>query len=247
MKLLEALVELSAVECTFVRRLSRFTALVRVGGREEIAHLNNTGRLEGLLIPGARALCVPTRGPRAGLRVAVVEDAEGPAVIDTSLQERAFVEAVARGKIPWLPLQPTALKRNVRLGDSTYDLAITYGGSTIVVELKSAVMRVGDCAGYPDAPTERGARHLLGLAGLARSGYRAAAVFVAALPGVRAACVNGELDQGVAAAAEKALEAGVELRGVQLVYRDGRVLLGNPSLPVVLGCSRCASAVSRVT
>lgn len=230
-----------AASCRVVGRVNRFTVEVRLdGGGVERVHINNTGRLEDALVPGRRGLCTPLRRPgRTRLRLSFLEYGPcrgGYAVIDTRLQEEAFARAVEAGLLPWL--RGCRVERGrPRMGGSVFDYLLRCPWGGVVVETKSAVLVSPEgLALYPDCPTERGRRHLLELARLARRGQRGLVVFIAAFPGARGFAPNREADPLLADALRAAVEAGVEARSIGVCYSPERrgVLLYSSSLPVVL-------------
>ncbi len=157
------LLEVPVERCVFLRRLNRFVSQVLVGDAPTEAHTNNTGRLEDLLVEGREVLCTPINGKRLRLRIVGTAVVGSPlyTLIDTSLQERAIVEAVGRGLIPRLKGYEV-LKRNVRMGDSTFDLLLKSPEGEVPAEIKSAVFYFPEdgTARYPDTVTLRGRRHV---------------------------------------------------------------------------------------
>jgi len=219
---------------TVVERVNRFVALVEVGGAIERAYVNNTGRLADHLARGRRCYCLRREGGTTSLRLFAVEDLGGGALIDTQLQMRAFERALAAGLLPWAPCSIRA--RSPRLGASTLDYLLDCGGTSVYVELKSAVLRLGTYAAYPDCPTLRGRRHIAELARYASSGGRALIVFVAALPRVEGFVPYAEGDPEVPRLLREAVSRGVEVRAVAMHYDVGAsaVVLDSADLPVYL-------------
>jgi len=222
------------VPCTVERRLNRFVVEVLKDGVRTRAHINNTGRLLELLEPGRPAACLPRLRGKTSLRLFALQEGTGWALIDTRFQMDAFERAVARGLLPWLN-GFRIVARNPRLGASVLDYRLEDGrGRQLLLEVKSAVMRDGDFATYPDCPTERGRRHIREVTGLAREGGSAAILFVCALPGVRGFRPWAEGDPAVPGLLSEASAAGVEVRAMSIRF-DGRgVRLGEPDLPVYL-------------
>ncbi len=222
------------VECRVVGRVGRFVVTVEVGGMSALAHLTNTGRLAEYLVPGRRGLCTTIGGPRLRYRLVAVEDVGGYAIVDTLTQSRVFEHLVSGGLLPWLSPACRVSRRNFRLGSEVVDYALECPEGPRLVELKSAVLRIGRYASYPDCPTARGRRQVRALADSARV-YRPLVVFTASLPGVSAFKPNRSGDPEMPGVLKHALERGVELRAVSFYLADdGWVVLENADLPVEL-------------
>ena len=233
---MEALLDLGGhYECRIRGRLNRFVVLVEDGGGAWRAYINNTGRLSELLVEGRLGYCLDSRGEKTRYRLFAVEESGAAALIDTRMQMQAFEAAVERGLLPWARGCRIA-SRNPRLGSSVLDYLLDCGGRRVYVEVKSAVLRVGRGAAYPDCPTMRGRRHIRELASHARRGGRALIVFIAGLPGPEYFTPYPEGDPLIPVLLREAVEAGVEVRAVALHYRPGekRVVLEDPDLEVRL-------------
>jgi sugar fermentation stimulation protein A len=221
------------VECVIRKRLNRFVVEVDLSGRTEHAHINNTGRLLELLVEGRKAACLPSSGGKTAYRLFAIHEKAGWALIDTQFQMRAFEQAVEQRKIPWLSgwrLQ----RRNPRLGDSVLDYLFVdeKGSGELYMEVKSAVLRDGPYAMYPDCPTLRGQRHIRTLIDHARRGQRAAICFMAAFRSAAAFRPYASGDPVVAALLKEARDQGVAVHAVTMHF-DGRgIRLDNPDLSV---------------
>ena len=156
-------------------------------------------------------------------------------MIDTQLQMRAFERAVSLEHIPWVA-GSGVMRRNVALGDSVIDYMFEAGGERVFLEVKSAVLRDGEYATYPDCPTARGRRHIRGLTDYVRRGGRAFVIFIAALPRVSAFKPNRHADPELYGLLLDAWRAGVEVKALNIIYEpgDSAVHLVNPDLPVEL-------------
>ncbi len=211
------LVRMPVVEGTFLERVNRFTARVLIGGREELAWMNNTGRLLEFGRGTSCECAVMPRPKKLGFRLIALDGV----LVDTRLQELAFRRAAERGLLPWLSGEVRAAPR---VAGEVFDFLI--GGR--IVETKSAALRLGDFASYPDCPTERGRRHIRALAGLG-----GLLVFTTSLRGIKGFRPCDEGDPELAALLRR-LKGVLEVRAVQFRYSSGRVSLLNPDLPVFI-------------
>ncbi len=221
-------------KCEILGRRNRFVVEVLVEGEPALAHINNTGRLADLLTHGRRGYCLPKRGGVTKFKLIAVEDRGGAALIDTYLQMQAFESALNRKFIPWAPC--LIVTRAPRLGSSRLDYLLECESHRVLAEVKSAVLREGFYAMYPDCPTLRGRRHLSEIAEYARRGGKVLIVFIAALPDVKAFKPYEGGDPEIPRLLATAVEAGAAVKALSMHYEPStsRILLDNPDLPVLI-------------
>jgi sugar fermentation stimulation protein A len=228
------------IECRVVKRLTRFTALVDVGGAKEVAYICNTGRLEQYLCPGKACYLVSTKkSSKLRHRLIAVEDSGFAALIDTRIHEEVFEKLISQGLIPWLKGFRIA-KRFPRVCGKVFDYMLVKGGKSVVVELKSAVMRLpGDAAGYPDAETRRGREQLKLLGDIAASGTaKCLIIFICAIPKARKFQLYCARDKQIKNFIDYAATKGVVFKAIS-IYLDQhkqKIVLENPDLPTDLTC-----------
>ena len=223
-------------ECTIVHRLNRFVVEIQVAGSLHRACLNNTGRLKEYLFNGSIGFCTKNSRPlKTAYRLFAIREGDLGAIIDTQLQMKTFEKALAMGLIPWLD-GCIILRRNVRLGNSVIDYLLAYGEKQIYLEVKSAVMREGRYAMYPDCPSVRGRRHIRELIDRRATGGAAAILFIAGLPNVEAFKPNRAGDPELCDFLIEAQNTGVDIRAIAIVYnpRDSSIYLYRHDLPVEL-------------
>ena len=218
------------VEGVFEQRLNRFAAMVAMDGRPAMVHVANSGRMRELLQPGARCLLAPkaAAGRKTAYDLALVEVASDRAVgepraeYEGSAPGRVLVSADARlppalvceafhaGRLPPFAGFDTA-RREVVYGDSRLDLLLSGPHGACFIEVKSVTLVEGGVALFPDAPTERGRRHLGALVRVVEEGYRAAAVFVIQREDARACTPHDHADPAFGRTLRDAVAAGVEV------------------------------------
>ena len=189
-------------EARFVRRLNRFAATVSLNGREVMVHVANSGRLRELLQPGS--LCYLTEQPAShrktafDLSLVAIDRPQGDGVrepaaaygaesdpaqdsqlvsADSRLPNALVWEAWRDGTLPHFEGYLSA-RREVRYHDSRLDMLLESSEGKCYVEVKSVTLVQDGVARFPDAPTDRGRRHMSTLVRAVEEGYRAAAVFV---------------------------------------------------------------------
>ena len=199
-------------EATFVARLNRFAARMRLDGRDVIVHVPNSGRLGELLMPDNPMLLVPA--PEGAQRktaydLALVE-VDGVLVSADARVPNALVrEAIEADRLPAFAGYD-ALVAEVPLEESRIDLRLSSAGRTCYVEVKSVTLVENGIGLFPDAPTERGRKHMLSLVKAVKQGHRAAVVFVIQRPDARGFSTNREADPRFHDALEAAIGSGVE-------------------------------------
>lgn len=224
-------------DCRIIERLNRFVVVIEVNGIAHRAHLTNTGRLAEFLVRGRKAFCFRTHhGGATDYRLFAIEERGLGAVIDTWLQMEAFEAAVKQQLIPWLKGCQLRSK-NTPLGASRIDYLLACPRGAWYLEVKSAVLRDGAYALYPDCPSERGRKHIRELTAHVRRGGSGTLVFMAALPGVRAFKPNRAADPELYELLREANATGVDLRALKLYYQpvDSWIYLSADDLPVEFG------------
>ena len=167
-------------EATFVSRLNRFAALMRRDGQEVVAHVANSGRLRELLRPENPMLLAPAPDGahrKTAYDLALVE-VDGVLVsLDARAPNTVLKEAIEAGRTPELAGYDT-LAQEVALEGSRVDLLLSGRSGLCYVEAKSVTLVEKGVGLFPDAPTERGRKHVGSLEKAVRQGHRAAVVFV---------------------------------------------------------------------
>ncbi len=197
-------------EGIFLSRPNRFIALVETGGRTEVCHVKNTGRCRELLVPGARVWLTESNNPARKTRFDLVAVRKGKRLInmDAAAPNRVFGEYLAAGLL--LPA-PTLIRPETHFGDSRLDFYVENGGGHAFCEVKGVTLERDGVALFPDAPTERGVRHLQELTRCIEAGFSAWAVFVIQMEDVRFFTPNRATHPAFADALTAAAGAGVRL------------------------------------
>jgi sugar fermentation stimulation protein A len=229
------------VEATFRSRPNRFLVLAELNGTIVQAHLADRGRLKETLVPGAPLLLAHQAGARrktAFQAVAAIRtvsdlgsDAAALISLDTHLPNR-LIEAALRAQALPAFQGYASLRREVTVGGSRFDFQLADGNRRCTVEVKSAGLVNNGIGLFPDAPTERGRRHVAELAALARAGQRVSVVFVAQGGDARAVKVDTQIDPAFGAQLRAAAAAGVEVYAYACPLTPAGIWLGQ-SIPVL--------------
>ncbi len=220
------------IEGVFIRRRNRFIAEVAVNEQVETVHVRNTGRLRELFIEGAPVLLEPSSNPERKTRYSLIcVRKNGKWVnVDSTAPNQIVEEMVRSGR---LFSDITYVKREKTFGNSRFDLYVEHGGQKHYIEVKGVTLEADGAARFPDAPTERGIKHIRELIEAKRQGYSASIIFVIQMKGVHRFEPNRAAHAAFADALQEAAAAGVEIQAFDcIVTRDS--LTGDLSIPVDL-------------
>ncbi|MEF2966607.1 DNA/RNA nuclease SfsA [Paenibacillus sp. M1] len=217
------------------RRVNRFIAEVIISGVTEQVHIKNTGRLQELLIPGTEVLLELGGHPGRKTRFSLIAAAkDGRWVnVDSQAPNKVAFEAVKAGKLVELG-SVEAVKREVTFGASRFDLYFEKGNERGFIEVKGATLEKEGVALFPDAPTARGAKHVMEMAQAVSQGYTGIILFIVQMKGCRAFAPNRIMDAAFADALALASRQGVRILAYDSIVTENELLLGEP-LPLLLG------------
>jgi len=212
---------------TFIDRPNRFIALVDIDGQVEKCHVKNTGRCRELLIPGATVYVNRADKPdrSTGYDLVAVYKGERLINIDSSAPNKIFHEHLQSGE--YID-NITLIKPEAKHGSSRFDFYVETPESKIFIEVKGVTLENDGIAMFPDAPTQRGVKHLRELAQLAEQGYQAHVVFVIKMSGVKYFTPNRHTHPEFADALAEAMDAGVIIHGFECNVKPDRVNVVKP-------------------
>ena len=215
----------------FLARPNRFIAHVKINGREEVCHVKNTGRCRELLPPGAEVWCQESDNPARKTKYDLITVKKGDRLINMDSQApntaaREWLLAGGLGEIS--ELRPETVH-----GDSRFDFSFMKDGKRCFLEVKGVTLENDSVCAFPDAPTERGTKHLRGLARAAEEGFGAYVLFVVQMENARYLHPNDATDPAFGKTLREAAEAGVKILAVDCRVTPGSMML-NKSLPVCL-------------
>ena len=222
------------VEARFLRRVNRFTAFVELNGQEEMVHVKNTGRCKELLLEGARVFLEEADKEGRKTKYSLIAVYKGDMLVnmDSQAPNQMAAEALAEGKIEEIGVVDF-LKREVSYENSRFDLFYQKGEKKGFIEVKGVTLEGNGIAKFPDAPTERGAKHLRELIKAKEEGYEAAALFVIQMKGVQEFRPIEERDKNYTAALKEAAKAGVKILAYDCRVQVGKVYI-DQKVPVNL-------------
>jgi len=197
------------VQGRFLARPNRFIAHVEIDGQKEICHVKNTGRCRELLPEGATVWCQIADDPKRKTRYDLITVRKGSRLINMdsqapNLAAKQWLLAGGLGSIE--DLRPETVH-----GDSRFDFSFRKDGKLCFLEVKGVTLETDGICAFPDAPTQRGTKHLRGLAQAAKDGFGAYLLFVIQMEDVTYLHPNDTTDPAFGAALREAAGCGVNI------------------------------------
>lgn len=212
------------VKAVFLERPNRFVAKVCLDGEEIYCHVKNTGRCRELLRPGADVWLEDSENPKRKYRYSLVTVRKGDRLVN--MDSQAPNKAVGE----WLG--NAGLFRDIKLlkaektyGKSRFDFYCEYEDKKAFIEVKGVTLENDNAVSFPDAPTERGARHICELMECIKEGYEAYIIFVVQMKEVLYFEPNAVNDPVFASALRDASLKGVNIIAVDCQVTDKEMLI----------------------
>lgn len=202
----------NVVEGIFLERMNRFIARVLIEGQEERVHVKNTGRCKELFIYGAKVFLERSKNPERKTQYSLISIYKGDRLIniDSQVPNAVVYEGILNGKVEELK-DLKLLKREVTYGNSRFDLYYETPDQKGFIEVKGVTLENEAVARFPDAPTERGTKHVLELIKATSDGYTNYLFFLIQMKGINAFMPNKETDPKFAESLWLASSLGVSI------------------------------------
>lgn len=216
----------------FVSRPNRFIAIVELDGREEVCHVKNTGRCRELLTPGAEVWVQQADSPARKTAYDLIAVRKGERLInmDAAAPNAAVGEWLRAGGL--FP-SPTLVKAEAKRGASRLDFYVEAADRRAWLEVKGVTLEEDGHVRFPDAPTQRGVKHLRELEDCLRDGCEAYVVFVVQMEGVKDFAPNWETHPAFGEALCHAASEGVQVLAMDCTVTPQSMEIRSP-VPVVL-------------
>ena len=210
----------------FLSRPNRFIAHIEIAGKPEICHVKNTGRCRELLPQGAKVWCLDADSPSRKTRYDLITVQKGDRLInmDSQAPNAAAKEWLLAGGLGRIE----DLRPETRWGDSRFDFAFQKEGRPCFLEVKGVTLEEGGVCAFPDAPTERGVKHLQELTKLAQQGFGAYVLFVIQMENVKYLHPNDATDPAFGKALRQAHDAGVQILAMDCDITPDTMVIRNP-------------------
>jgi sugar fermentation stimulation protein A len=194
----------------FISRPNRFIAVIEIQGIREICHVKNTGRCKELLIPGAEIFIQEAKNGNRKTKYDLIAVYKGERLInmDSQIPNKVFEEWLGEGI---LFKEIHYIKSEYQYLNSRFDFYLEYEDKKALIEVKGVTLEENGVVLFPDAPTERGVRHIRHLCQAVADGYEAYIVFIVQMQDVLYFEPNRSTHNAFAEALVKAEEEGVKI------------------------------------
>lgn len=217
-------------EATFLERPNRFNARVLLNNEEITVHVANTGRCREILVPGCKVYLREELNPTRKTKYDLVAALKGDILIsiDSQIPNKVVEEALTMGKIDKLTKYNTILREKT-FGKSRFDFKLSTDENEIYyLEVKGVTLEENRYSKFPDAPTERGTKHLMELIEAKKQGYGAGAMFLIQLAEVDKFSPQDERDPDFGAALRLAKENGVDIFAYNCIVEEDGLIINEP-------------------
>ncbi|MEG0904238.1 MAG: A/G-specific adenine glycosylase [Lachnospiraceae bacterium] len=217
---------------TFLERPNRFIAHIKIKGKEEIVHVKNTGRCAELLIPGVTVYVQKSDNPKRKTQWDLIGVKKGNRIInmDSQVPNQIVKEWIEAGN---LFKGASLIRPEFTYGKSRFDLYIEVGERKILLEVKGVTLEKEDVVLFPDAPTQRGVKHVRGLCEALQDGYESYVFFVVQMDQVHYFTPNDVTHKEFGDALRIAKAAGVHILAYDCHVTEDSIYI-QKELPVIL-------------
>lgn len=214
-------------EGIFLKRPNRFIAHVEIKGKEVVCHVKNTGRCRELLVPGALVFLEKSDNPKRKTQYDLVAVQKGNRLInmDSQVPNQIVEEWLRAGNLFG---KEAVIRREVPYGSSRFDLYIETGKRKIFMEVKGVTLEENGVVRFPDAPTQRGVKHIKELCRCMEEGYEAYIMFVVQMEEADYFEPNNRMHPEFGQALLEAEEAGVHILAYSCQVRKDLINLAKP-------------------
>lgn len=213
----------------FISRPNRFIAHCELDGETVVCHVKNTGRCKELLKKDAQVFLTESSNPLRKTKYDLVTVRKNTLTVNIDSQ----APNIAAGEYLRKLYPDAVIRPETKYGNSRFDFYIENGDEKIFLEVKGVTLEKDGVALFPDAPTERGVKHINELVECMKNGYKAGILFVVQMESVIAFSPNDETHKDFGDALRDAHKAGVEITAVNCSVAPDSMLI-KEKIPVIL-------------
>lgn len=210
----------------FCHRPNRFIAHIEIDGQEQVCHVKNTGRCRELLVPGTQVWCQEFDSTTRKTKYDLITVQKGDRIINMDAQapNKAAQEWLLGGGLGEIH----HLRPETTHGGSRFDFSFVKDAKQCFLEVKGVTLENDGVCAFPDAPTERGVKHLRELGQAVKEGYGAYVLFVIQMADVSYLHPNDLTDPVFGAALREAAAAGVHILAMDCTVTEDSMVINNP-------------------
>lgn len=214
-------------EARFISRPNRFIAEIEVGGKREVCHVKNTGRCKELLVPNAKIYVQYSDNPERKTKWDLISVRKENELInmDSQAPNKVFGEWVKNGNFI---SEISKIKPECRYKNSRFDFYIEAGDRKIFAEIKGVTLEENGIVMFPDAPTERGVKHIKELCECVKDGYEAYIFFIIQMKNCRFFTPNRATHSAFADALCEAEKSGVCINALNCIVTSDELTIDRP-------------------
>ncbi|NLY77275.1 MAG: DNA/RNA nuclease SfsA [Tissierellia bacterium] len=210
----------------FINRLNRFIAHVLIDGKVEEVHVKNTGRCKEILTEGTKVYLQKSDNPNRKTKYSLISAYKGPVLIniDSQIPNEIVYKSINSNRIPELR-NVDLLKKEVKYNNSRFDLYYEKKELKGFIEVKGVTLEIDGVSMFPDAPTERGTKHVLEMIEAKEKGYDNYIFFLIQMPDIQYFKPNEKMDPKFSSALIRAKEAGVNILAYNCKVTEDEIML----------------------
>ncbi|MGH4118926.1 DNA/RNA nuclease SfsA [Clostridium sp.] len=219
----------------FTSRPNRFQAYVNLNGVELMVHVPNTGRCSEILTPGSKVLLREELNPSRKTLYDLIAVYKNSKIIniDSQIPNKVVDEALKNRKIQKL-IKYNIVQREKTFGNSRFDFRLSNNLDEVYyLEVKGVTFEVDGKTMFPDAPTERGRKHILELIEAKKAGFGAGILFLIQMSNISEFSPYDAMDQAFGDTLRAAKENGVDIFAYECEVGEKFITLSLP-VPVIL-------------
>lgn len=214
-------------KATFLSRPNRFIAQVELDGEIETVHVKNTGRCKELLIPGTSIILEESKNSdrKTKYDLICVKKQDRWINMDSQIPNKAAIEWIQKGNL--FP-EKVKLYPERKYGNSRFDIYAESPVRRAFIEVKGVTLEEENIARFPDAPTQRGVKHIEELMNCLKEGYEAYLLFVIQMKGIRKFEPNWDTHREFGETLNAAREAGVKILACDCLITEDSIEIQDP-------------------
>lgn len=214
----------SIVKGKFISRPNRFIAYAEINGKEEICHVKNTGRCRELLIPGADIILEKSDNPNRKTKFDLVSVYKNGRLINMDSQAPNKIAAELLPKL----FPHYIIKSEQKYKNSRFDFYMESENTKAFVEVKGVTLEKDNIVMFPDAPTERGIKHINELIYAVENSYDAYILFIIQLNGVKYLTPNYKTHHEFGETLKLAEQKGVKILAYDCIVKENEITADKP-------------------